>query len=146
MGPSSLKSVALRYVHVVQLHLPTIPAFENVRPALEAASRRCLYAGSHKSRTLPSIHAQHRLDANPTFLRQRRLTVDWHFDGDVLVFTWVEDGGPPVAVPTRSGFGSRMIERTLSASLAGPARIEYQPEGIRFELRTNRKNLDNPAG
>lgn len=69
--------------------------------------------------------------------------VDWRFDGDTFVFTWTEAGGPPVSVPTRSGFGSRMIERALTASLAGPATIAYLPEGVRFELNTDRKNLDS---
>lgn len=71
--------------------------------------------------------------------------VDWHFEGDRFVFTWTETGGPDVKVPTRTGFGSRMIERALTASLAGSAKIEYLPKGIRFELRTDRKNLDRSA-
>jgi len=71
--------------------------------------------------------------------------VDWRFEGDTFVFTWTETGGPPVSAPTRTGFGSRMIERALTASLAGPAKIDYLPEGIRFELKTDRANLDVSA-
>ena len=71
--------------------------------------------------------------------------VDWRFEGDSLIFTWTESGGPPVSVPKRSGFGTRMIERALSATLAGPAKIEYLPAGIRFELRTDRSNLNGYA-
>ena len=41
-----------------------------------------------------------------------------------------ERGGPPVTVPGRTGFGSRMIERGLSAELQGDARIDYRPEGV----------------
>lgn len=69
--------------------------------------------------------------------------VDWRFDGDTFVFTWTEAGGPTVALPTRKGFGSRMIERALTATLAGPAEIAYLPEGIRFKLHTDRENLNS---
>ena len=47
-----------------------------------------------------------------------------------LRLVWQEEGGPPVALPTRRGFGTRMIERALAAELGGTARIEFHPEGI----------------
>ncbi|MBC8130068.1 MAG: PAS domain S-box protein [Rhizobiaceae bacterium] len=50
-----------------------------------------------------------------------------------LWLSWEELGGPPVAEPTRRGFGSRMIERALSAELGGVAAIEYRPSGIVFK-------------
>jgi two-component sensor histidine kinase len=46
--------------------------------------------------------------------------------------TWQESGGPPVAVPTRTGFGSRLIERACAQEIDGTATISYQPEGILF--------------
>ncbi|KQO41200.1 HWE histidine kinase domain-containing protein [Methylobacterium sp. Leaf85] len=46
--------------------------------------------------------------------------------------TWQELGGPPVAVPTRTGFGSRLIERALAQEIDGTATISYRPEGILF--------------
>ena len=72
--------------------------------------------------------------------------VDWSLSDDMFVMTWTESGGPVVAEPTRSGFGSRMIERALSASVAGTAEIDYRPEGIRFELKTAAANLNAGSG
>ena len=43
---------------------------------------------------------------------------------------WQEAGGPLVKPPTRTGFGSRMIERGLSAELQGEVRIDFQPDGV----------------
>jgi PAS domain S-box-containing protein len=47
-----------------------------------------------------------------------------------LRLRWEESGGPPVQTPTRRGFGSRLIERSLSQELNGIARIEFRPTGI----------------
>jgi len=35
-----------------------------------------------------------------------------------------------VQVPTRRGFGTRMIERGLAAELGGSVKIEFRPEGL----------------
>ncbi|HEV2565415.1 MAG TPA: sensor histidine kinase, partial [Microvirga sp.] len=47
-----------------------------------------------------------------------------------LHLRWEESGGPPVQAPSRRGFGSRLIERSLSQELNGNARIEFRPIGI----------------
>ncbi|UZK66224.1 PAS domain-containing sensor histidine kinase [Sphingomonas sp. M1-B02] len=47
-----------------------------------------------------------------------------------LTMVWEEHGGPPVAPPTRRGFGTRMIERGLAAELGGTVTIEFRPEGL----------------
>jgi two-component sensor histidine kinase len=44
---------------------------------------------------------------------------------------WTERGGPRVEPPTRRGFGTRLIERSLSGDLEGRAEIAYAPEGFR---------------
>ena len=51
---------------------------------------------------------------------------------DRLRFRWQETGGPPVVPPTRTGFGSRMIERALAVEIGGAAEITYHPAGILF--------------
>lgn len=43
---------------------------------------------------------------------------------------WRESGGPPVAHPTRKGFGSRLLGAGLSAELGSPAQMLYAPEGL----------------
>ena len=39
-------------------------------------------------------------------------------------------GGPAVQAPTRRGFGSRLIERSLARELNGDGHIEFQPSGV----------------
>ncbi|MET0240785.1 MAG: HWE histidine kinase domain-containing protein [Sphingobium sp.] len=51
-----------------------------------------------------------------------------------LVFSWIEQGGPPVTPPTRTGFGTRMIERMLSRHVHGGAVIRYPQGGACFEI------------
>ncbi|GBU19256.1 MULTISPECIES: HWE histidine kinase domain-containing protein [Methylobacterium] len=47
-----------------------------------------------------------------------------------LSLRWTERGGPPVVPPTRTGFGSRLIERSLARELAGDVQLLYEPEGV----------------
>jgi PAS domain S-box-containing protein len=48
----------------------------------------------------------------------------------ILLLRWQETGGPAVEPPTRKGFGSRLIERSLAQDLGGEVRIEYAPTGL----------------
>ncbi|MBX9932229.1 MAG: PAS domain S-box protein [Methylobacterium sp.] len=48
----------------------------------------------------------------------------------VLHLRWAERGGPPVAPPTRTGFGSRLIERSLARELAGDVQLIFAPDGV----------------
>jgi two-component sensor histidine kinase len=50
--------------------------------------------------------------------------------GERLHLQWAESGGPEVTLPTRRGFGVRMIEQGLAAELGGDVRIEFRPEGV----------------
>ncbi|MDZ4374278.1 MAG: sensor histidine kinase, partial [Phenylobacterium sp.] len=47
-----------------------------------------------------------------------------------LFAVWQEFDGPPVAPPTRSGFGTRLIERGLASDLNGEVTITYPPAGV----------------
>lgn len=49
-------------------------------------------------------------------------------------FHWREEGGPPVTVPARIGFGTKMIERMLRRHVRGASAIEYKPAGIEFQI------------
>jgi two-component sensor histidine kinase len=49
---------------------------------------------------------------------------------DELRMVWREVGGPPVSPPTRSGFGSRLLERGLSADLNGAVELKFAREGV----------------
>jgi PAS domain S-box-containing protein len=48
----------------------------------------------------------------------------------LMRLVWTESGGPPVSVPSRRGFGSRLIERSLAADLGGRADLQFRAEGI----------------
>jgi len=54
--------------------------------------------------------------------------------GRELAIDWTEAGGPPVAPPSRRGFGSRLIERSLGA-LQGAATLDFAAEGLRCRMR-----------
>jgi len=47
-----------------------------------------------------------------------------------LGLCWSESGGPPVVPPTRKGFGTRFIERGLSAQVGGTLSLDYPPAGV----------------
>jgi two-component sensor histidine kinase len=54
--------------------------------------------------------------------------------GDRVRIIWRELGGPPVSIPTRRNFGSRLIERSLLADVEGRGRIKFLPAGVVCEL------------
>ncbi|WP_372833319.1 sensor histidine kinase [Puniceibacterium confluentis] len=54
---------------------------------------------------------------------------------DSFLMVWTESGGPPVAAPTRRGFGSRMIEQALAGYFNGRTELIYDPDGLTFKLR-----------
>lgn len=47
---------------------------------------------------------------------------------------WRETGGPEVCPPSRRGFGTKMIERSLRAYFRGRSQLEYYPSGLVFTL------------
>ena len=64
-------------------------------------------------------------------------------EGQTLCFEWRESGGPVVTLPKRRGFGSRLIERTLSSDFGGSVEMDFNPTGLicRFETRWNAVTL-----
>lgn len=59
-----------------------------------------------------------------------RVEIAWTVDQGQLRWVWRELGGPAVAIPERTGFGSRMIERSLAAQLSANVKIAYEPSGL----------------
>jgi two-component sensor histidine kinase len=47
-----------------------------------------------------------------------------------LALVWTERGGPAVTPPSRRGFGSRLIERSLASDLGGHVALHFEPEGV----------------
>ena len=50
-------------------------------------------------------------------------------DGSTLRFRWEEVGGPAVSPPTRTGFGTRLIARSLAHGLGAAVQLRFPPEG-----------------
>jgi light-regulated signal transduction histidine kinase (bacteriophytochrome)/CheY-like chemotaxis protein len=71
-----------------------------------------------------------------------RVTIGWTIDdrGDLLL-RWRESGGPPVQAPTRKGFGSTIIDRSIPYDLGGEARIEFKLHGVEATFRIPAKHV-----
>ncbi len=52
----------------------------------------------------------------------------------VLHIDWREENGPPVTPPTRSGFGSKLIDLSAVQGLRGAVELKYEPAGLRVHL------------
>jgi two-component sensor histidine kinase len=67
-----------------------------------------------------------------------RVEVAWDVNaldgGRKLHLEWIEHDGPPVAEPTRRGFGSTLLQRVLTAQIQATIDIDYQPTGLRFTM------------
>jgi two-component sensor histidine kinase len=67
-----------------------------------------------------------------------RVHVAWAVREDAtpsrLSITWTEERGPKVTAPSRQGFGSRLIERSLQGELGGQAKLEFREDGLRCEI------------
>lgn len=63
-----------------------------------------------------------------------QIHVSWNIKRDSnqrrLQLRWAESGGPAVKKPSRRGFGTRLIERSLAWELGGAATIDFAPEGL----------------
>jgi PAS domain S-box-containing protein len=62
-----------------------------------------------------------------------RVNVCWHAQEGMLHLDWEESGGPPVAPPTQSGFGSRLLE-VVVRDLEGDTRVSYDVTGVRCAI------------
>jgi len=73
-----------------------------------------------------------------------RLEIGWEFQGEAddrcLVFHWKESNGPKVAAPDRRGFGSLLLERSITYDLDGTTQLDFAPDGVacRIEIPWDR--------
>ena len=67
-----------------------------------------------------------------------RLAVEWWVTGEsddpMLRLRWRENHGMLGAAPEKRGFGTVFIERSLSHSLGGEARLDFSPAGLTCEI------------
>lgn len=70
-----------------------------------------------------------------------RVTISWEMEGPLLQrflrLEWREAEGPRVKQPGRRGFGSRLIESGLASELGGAVNLDFDPAGLRCEMRAS---------
>ncbi|MCD2324172.1 response regulator [Sphingomonas sp. IC-56] len=68
-----------------------------------------------------------------------RLSFTWQASADGLALVWAEQGGPAVEPPSRRGFGTALIQRSIQAE-GGTAEPAYLPNGLQWRF-----TLPNPG-
>ncbi|WIJ26403.1 sensor histidine kinase [Devosia sp. RR2S18] len=64
--------------------------------------------------------------------------ITWMLPGDdQLVIEWSERAGPTVTEPSRTGFGSQLISRSMHADLAAEVEYLYAPAGLKCTIRAS---------
>ncbi|MFK5595667.1 HWE histidine kinase domain-containing protein [Methylobacterium sp. HMF5984] len=68
-----------------------------------------------------------------------RVSVSWTVEdtngGRHLVWVWDERGGPPPGPPTHEGFGTRLINKILTAQVAAEVNVALDGGGLRIHVR-----------
>jgi light-regulated signal transduction histidine kinase (bacteriophytochrome) len=60
------------------------------------------------------------------------LNVDWRLaDDGSCEINWLERGGPQTSAPTRQGFGSVLLTRSIPFDLGGQSEVHYETAGVR---------------
>ena len=63
------------------------------------------------------------------------VAVQWTADDELrFVFDWRESGGPSVAPPEETGFGTTLIDRIVPSYFSGRADRVFAPDGLRYTL------------
>jgi PAS domain S-box-containing protein len=69
-----------------------------------------------------------------------KVRIEWRVTGAAhpqrLHLTWTETGGPAVEPPSRTGFGTQLIERVLARQTGGTVDLSYEPAGVCFTAVT----------
>lgn len=65
-----------------------------------------------------------------------QVRVSWLVEdgGKMLRIKWTESGGPPVATPAASGYGTRLIQSAAAYNLHGQVELEYAIDGLKAEI------------
>jgi PAS domain S-box-containing protein len=68
-----------------------------------------------------------------------RVTVGWSLEPepapDHVTIHWQEHDGPIIEIPSRRGFGSRLLERAITHELRGETTMQFAPSGLSCKLR-----------
>ncbi|HVY59346.1 MAG TPA: PAS domain S-box protein [Xanthobacteraceae bacterium] len=61
-------------------------------------------------------------------------------------FRWLESGGPPVSLPRKRGFGSRLIEQGLAHDIAGEIELNFASGGLTCSIRAPAEEICAAVG
>jgi len=121
----------------VVLEGPPVPLAPRVAVALGmAAHELTTNAAKHGSLSVP----------------EGRVRVRWEVttneDGTHLHLMWKETGGPTVRQPSRTGFGSRLLQQGIARDLAGETHLDFAVEGLgcRMLVSLNEVEADHASG
>jgi PAS domain S-box-containing protein len=67
-----------------------------------------------------------------------RVTLAWGWTSEVpprLEIVWREQGGPVVSPPSRGGFGSILLQRSLKGDLNAEVQLDFDPSGLLCTIR-----------
>lgn len=82
--------------------------------------------------------------SNDTGHAELHWTLSREAQGEMLALEWREVGGPPVTKPTRSGFGTRLIQSALAGNMGGKSALTYAPDGLRWTFEGPVKAMQMP--
>lgn len=112
---------------------------ESALRAFQAAEPRISFEGPAivltPSATVTLTLALHELATNAAkygALSNASGTVEiyWNDNAEALTLVWRESGGPPVAQPANSGFGTRLLERAVARDLGSTVSLDFDPAGL----------------
>jgi PAS domain S-box-containing protein len=81
--------------------------------------------------------------------RDGRVELSWRLHSSPeqrLLIEWRERGGPPVEVPDRQGFGTRMIKRVIGSNMGGRVELHFRPEGLECMIEAPARDVIRAAG
>ena len=62
--------------------------------------------------------------------------VRWIKEDETFILDWRERGGPPVTKPSKTGFGTRLLERVVASDLGGAVDIVFDRSGVTCRIST----------
>ncbi len=72
------------------------------------------------------------------------LDLSGSLEGEDLSIVWMERGGPTIDIPAApSGYGSRLVDRSVEGQLGGSIKYNWEPDGLNVGLTIKAKNLAN---
>jgi PAS domain S-box-containing protein len=73
-----------------------------------------------------------------------RVEIRWQATSEHFIMSWTENEGPPVVPPTRSGFGTTVIQTMVKQSLDCEVAIDHARSGLMWHLRCPVANALKP--